>query len=77
MIHVTHHAITRYQERVAAVGTGEARRRILAHEKALAFAAEFGAPVVRNADGVRFIVQGGAVVSVLGADMHSVGPRLA
>jgi hypothetical protein len=73
VIHVTHHAITRYQERVAAVGTGEARRRILAHERTLQIAADFGAPVVRTGDGVGFVVCGGAVTTVLSPNMR-LGP---
>jgi len=73
MIHVTNHAVRRYQERVAAVGTGEARRRIRLHERTLQIAADFGAPVVRNGEGVGFVVQGGAVVTVLGVDMRT-GP---
>lgn len=70
MIHITDHAIARYQERVAAVETGEARRRIMVHEHALNVAVEFGAPCVRNSDGVRFLVRAGSVVTVFAPDMR-------
>lgn len=66
---ITNHAILRYQERIAAVGIGEARRRILEHETVLTIAADFGAPVVRNSDGVRFVIKNGAVVTVLAPGM--------
>lgn len=51
MIQVTHHAALRYQERVAACGIGEARRRIREHDRVLQVAVDFGAPVVRLSDG--------------------------
>lgn len=73
MIHVTHHAKMRYQERVAAVSLEEAERAILKHEKTLAVANRFGAKCVRNGEGVGFLVNGGAVVSVLGINMP-LGP---
>lgn len=57
MIHVTKHAARRYQERVEAVGEAAARERILAHSEAFEIAGSFGAPVVRNSDGVRFLVK--------------------
>lgn len=57
MIHVTAHAVRRYQERIEPVEEETARERILAHAEALEIAASFGAPVVRNAEGVRFLVK--------------------
>ena len=74
-VHVTNHAIMRYQERVAACGIGEARRRIREHDRVLQIAADFGAPVVKLCDGTRFVLKGGAVVTVLGAGMP-LGPVL-
>lgn len=73
MIHVTDHAIRRFQERVAAVGIGEARRRILAHLPTLELAARFGAPCVRTGEGVGLILKHGSVVTVLSPDMP-LGP---
>ena len=73
MIQVTHHAALRYQERVAACGIGDARRRIREHDRVLQIATDFGAPVVKLSDGTRFVLKGGAVGTVLGAGMP-VGP---
>lgn len=63
MIHITAHAIQRYQERVANVSDDEARRRI--DTVALRSAVQFGAPYVRLATGQRLVIQHGAVVTVL------------
>jgi hypothetical protein len=71
MIHITRHAIARYQERVAPCSSTEVRERILTHASALAVAIAFGAPVVRCADGVRFVLDKGSVVTVLGPGMRS------
>lgn len=73
MIHVTHHAKLRYQERVSNVSLDEAERAILRHEPTLGIADRFGATCVRNGEGVGFLVKGGAVVSVLGVNMP-LGP---
>lgn len=73
MIHVTQHALDRYQERVAPCGMTEARRRILAHINALEIANDFGAPCVRNGDGIGFVVKDGAVTTILGRNMR-LGP---
>jgi hypothetical protein len=73
MIHVTEHAIRRYIERIAPVGMGEAKRRILAHLPALERAAAFGAPCVRNGNGVGFLLKGNSVTTVLSPDMP-LGP---
>lgn len=73
MIHVTKHAVARYQERVAPVDAGEVRRRILQHEPTLQIAIAFGAPVVRNGDGVGFVLHNGVVATVLGPGMR-LGP---
>jgi hypothetical protein len=73
MIHITDHAIRRFQERIASVGIGEARRRILAHEAALVRACAFGAPCVRTGEGMGLVLQGGAVVTVLSPGMR-MGP---
>lgn len=71
MIHITQHAVQRYQERVANVTDGEARAAILSHEGALVCAARFGAPVVRCGEGFRIVMEGAIVVTVLGQGMHS------
>lgn len=70
MIHVTAHAITRYQERVAAISDEDVRARIARHESALSAAVRFGAPCVRTAEGVRFLIRDRAVVTVLGPEMR-------
>lgn len=66
MIHVTRHAIQRYQERVAPLDDGSVRARIHAHDRAIAAAADFGAAVVRLGDGTRLVLDGRSVVTVLG-----------
>jgi hypothetical protein len=73
MIHVTDHAVRRFQERIAAVGIGEARRRILSYLPMLEIAHDFGAPVVRTGDGMGLVLKHGAVVTVLAPGMR-IGP---
>ena len=63
---VTGHAIDRYIERVAAVSREDALAAIMVHEDALELADKLGGCMVRSEDGVRYIVSGGAVVTVLG-----------
>ena len=67
MIHISHHALQRFQERVAPCTLAEARAAILTHSRALEKAAAFGAEVVRCAGGERLILQGSTVVSVYAA----------
>jgi hypothetical protein len=64
MIHVTTHAIQRFQERVAACTIDEARSRILAHSKAIEAAAAFGCEIVRCGTGERLVLNGTRVLTV-------------
>lgn len=64
MIHITTHAVHRFQERVQPCRDDEARAAILSHEKALEAAADFHCEVVRCAGGERLILQGRTVVTV-------------
>lgn len=66
MIHVTAHAIERYQERVANVPDEEARVAICS--PAVLKAAEFGATYVRLGTGQRIVIEDGRVVTVLPAE---------
>lgn len=63
MLHVTTHAIHRYQERVANVDDEQAR--IAMSVSAVARAAAFGAPYVKLGTGHRFVLDGWNVVTVL------------
>lgn len=73
VIHVTDHAVCRFNERIAPVGDVEARARILEHMPTLEIAADFGAPCVRTGDGVGLVVSGYAVVTVL-SPRQRMGP---
>ena len=70
MIVISDHALRRFNERIAAVGNGEARRRILEHRAMILTAIEFGAPCVKCADGMRIMVKGSTVTTVFGPDMR-------
>jgi hypothetical protein len=72
-VKITRHAIERYQERIANIPDAEVCARILDHLAVLEIADRFGAPVVKLANGVRFMVKGGAVTTVLSPDMR-LGP---
>lgn len=63
MIHVTRHAIERYQERVANVSDDDAREAL--STRALQVAAQFGARFVRLATGHRVLVENGCAITVL------------
>jgi hypothetical protein len=62
-IRVTHGAVRRYQELVAAVSYSVARSALMS--KAVEAAADFGAPFVRLGTGQRIVVRHGSVVTVL------------
>lgn len=70
MIHVTDHALRRFQERIRPVSKEEAREAILSHITALNIALAFGAPCVRCGDGMRIVLKGEAVTTVFGPDMR-------
>jgi hypothetical protein len=57
-VHVTHHAIERYQQRVAPVEPAEAYAAIVAAERGIEAAAAFGGHIVKLANGARLIVRG-------------------
>jgi hypothetical protein len=68
MIHVTAHAIERFQQRVAPCCTvDEARAAIMSHAKAIESAADFGCEVVRCGGGERLVLDGTRVLTVYGA----------
>jgi hypothetical protein len=64
MIHITNHAVQRFQERVRPCSTGQAREHILSHAKAIEAAAAFGCEVVRCAGGERLVLSGTRVLTV-------------
>ena len=68
MVHVTHHAIQRYVERVSPVTEDEARQAL--SSKAIEIAADFGARFVRLATGQRICVRDHAVITVLPAENY-------
>lgn len=74
MIQITAHAIARYIERIEPVSKAEARRRIVLHFPAFEVALRFGAPCVRNGNGVGFVLKGRAVTTVF-SDGMNLGPR--
>lgn len=61
-LHVTHHAIERYQERVSPVSEDEARAAL--STRAIRIAAEFGAEYVRLGTGHRAVIKNGTIVTV-------------
>lgn len=61
--HVTHHAVERYRERVAALDDAAIRRRLTC--PAVRAAIAFGAPYVRLATGHRVALAGDRIVTVL------------
>jgi hypothetical protein len=63
-VHVTLHAIHRFQECVAPVPFDEAREAILSHTRAIEAAAEFGCEIVRCGDGSRLVLDGTRVLTV-------------
>lgn len=63
MIHVTHHAVQRYQERVRNVP--EAEVRAILSGKAFQAAATFGARCVILPRGQRAVIHGATVVTIL------------
>lgn len=65
-LHITSHAVARYQERVQHVTVEQAIAALSL--PIVQRAAEFGAPYVRLPTGQRIVIQGGAVVTVLPAD---------
>jgi hypothetical protein len=73
VIRVSKHAIDRYLERIAPVSREEAHRRIIAHLPAFQVAHKFGAPMVRDGDGVGYLIQGGWVRTVFAPHMR-MGP---
>jgi hypothetical protein len=66
MIHVTPHAIARFQERVTACTLAEAREHILSHAKAIQSAADFGCEIVRCGGGERLVLSGTRVLTIYG-----------
>lgn len=70
MIHITNHAIERWQERVENIPGEAVRYRIEQHLPAIVAAARFGAPSVKLGNGVRLILDGRSVVTVLGRGMR-------
>lgn len=65
-IHVTHHAVQRYQERVANLAEDQVRAAIAS--PAVQCAASIGAPFVRLPGGQRIVVRDRRVITVLPAD---------
>lgn len=57
-VHVTEHAIDRYCERIANVPREQARAAMLASERAILFAAAFGAHTVRIGCGAKLVLRG-------------------
>lgn len=71
MIHITKHALKRYQERCADVSDEEAR--LAMSSRAVHIAADFAGLsqcFVRLASGVRIAVRDNAVITVLPSDRH-------
>jgi hypothetical protein len=66
MIHVTHHAVQRFQERVA--NWPEDRVRAALSSPLVHKAAEFGAHYIRLGTGQRIVIEDGAVITVLQAN---------
>jgi hypothetical protein len=66
VIHVTNHAVLRFQERVEFVSIEEVRERL--NSPVIQQAAEFGAPYVRLPGGQCVLLQGHTVITILPAD---------
>lgn len=65
-LHITHHAILRYQERVSPVSDEEARAAL--KSPAIKTAATFGARTVILGTGQRVLIRDHAVITILPAD---------
>lgn len=68
MIHVTAHAIERYQERVENLSHEAVTERLSC--RAVQVAIAFGAPTVRLSGGQRIIIKDGDVITVLPAENY-------
>lgn len=68
-LHVSNHAVLRYQQRVAPVSMEQARAAL--SSTAIQRAAEFGATYVRLGTGQRVVIQGSTVVTVQPADHYA------
>lgn len=68
MIHVSTHAIIRYQERIANVPEDAVREALTS--PAIQRAVEFGARYVRLASGHRIVLEGNSVITVLPPDSY-------
>lgn len=64
-VHVTEHAIDRWIERIAPDNRDQARQAITASERAIEFAAAFGAHVVRLPNGAKLVCKGRGPVRVI------------
>lgn len=65
-IHVTQHAVERFQERVSNIPDADARAALSC--PAVLMAAEIGAPYVKLGTGQRIVLEGSRVVTVLPKD---------
>lgn len=65
-LHVTQHAVERFQERVSNVTDAEAREAL--SSPTVRKAAEFGAPYVKLGTGQRIVLERDRVITVLPAD---------
>lgn len=63
MIHITRHALTRYQERVRPVSEAEARQAL--SSTAIQLAIQIGAPFVKLGTGQHVVIEDGRIVTVL------------
>lgn len=68
-IHVTHHAVERYQERVRNLPDDQVRQ-LICTSKAVQLAVSIGAPFVRLGTGQRLVLIEGRVVTVLPQDQY-------
>ena len=76
MIHVTNHAILRWQERIDASATQEqAKAIILGASRAIETAAKFGCDTVRMGCGAKLVLQGNIVVTVLARSSINMSRR--
>lgn len=57
-VHVTRHAVARYQERIAPVSAESARAVLEAAERAIELAAGFGAHTVKLGNGAKLVLRG-------------------